>query len=73
MKSEVVMSPNSPNAFSKVLGMYCMSEGFILRKGQGQGQVTKGHFRYKILFPGVTHVLWAISHVEYTIDNGFAV
>ena len=30
----------------------------ILRKGQGQGQVTKGHYMLTLRFSHVTHVLW---------------
>ena len=37
-------SPNSPNILSNVWERYCMSEIVIIRKGQGQGQVSKGHY-----------------------------
>ena len=43
---------------------YGMSIGGILRKPQGQGQVTKGHYLYELWLSRVTHVLWPNFDVE---------
>ena len=38
--------PNSAETLSKVRRKYCMSVKAILSTGQGQSQVTKGHYVY---------------------------
>ena len=68
-----VMVPNSPNILSKALRRYRISESVILRKGQGQGQGHKRSLHVKVTFSGVTHVLWAILHVECNNDISFSV
>ena len=42
-----------------------MSVNLILSTGQGQGQVTKGHYNQKSHLGHVTHVLWAILAIEF--------
>ena len=41
-----------------------MSVNDILRTGQGQGQVTKGHYSEKSHSGHMLHVLWPISAME---------
>ena len=52
--------PNSAETLSKVRRRYCMSVNAILSTGQGQGQVTIGHYIQKSHCGHVIHVLWPI-------------
>ena len=45
----------------------------ILRKGQGQGQVTKGHYMLTLWFSHVTHVLWSNFDVELENHGYFTI
>ena len=51
---------NSAETLSKVKRIYCMSLNAILSMGQGQGQVTKGHYIQKSHCGHMIHVLWPI-------------
>ena len=48
--------PNSVETLSNVRLRYCMSVNAILSTGQGQGQVTKGHYIQKSHCGHVIHV-----------------
>ena len=50
---------------SKVRQRYCMSVNAILSTGQGQGQVTKGHYIQKPHCGHVIHVLRPILAIEF--------
>ena len=56
---------NSAETLSKVRQRYCMSVSAILSTGQGQVQVTKGHFIQKSHCGHVIHVLWPILAIEF--------
>ena len=43
----------------------------ILSTGQGQGQVTKGHYVQKLYENRVTHVLWVTLDVEFNGNGHF--
>ena len=59
--------PNSAETLSKVGRSYCMSVNAILSTGQGQGQVTKGHYIQKSHCGHVIHVLWPILAIEFNV------
>jgi len=45
----------------------------ILSTGQGQGQVTKGHYGQKMHKSRMIHVLWVVSDVEIDGDGHFTI
>ena len=44
----------------------------ILSTGQGQGQVTKGHYERKLHKSRMIHAIWAVSDVEIDGNGHFA-
>ena len=57
--------PNLAETLSKVRRRYCMCVNAILSTGQGQGQVTKGHYIQKSQCGHVIHVLWPMLAIEF--------